>query len=81
MVKLLQKGATYFSVCFSEEDPDFGGAGKYRKTPMDTMLYFSSEKEIEQILEAHFEITEFSTIEIAGKYGPHMAVVAIASKK
>ena len=50
VVKILQKGAIYFSVCFSEEDPDFGGEGKYRKTPMDTILYFSSEKEIEQML-------------------------------
>jgi SAM-dependent methyltransferase len=81
VVKILQKGATYFSVCFSEEDPDFGGEGKYRKTPMDTMLYFSSEKEIEQILEAHFEIKELTTTEISGKYGPHMAVIAFASKK
>ncbi|MFC1580534.1 class I SAM-dependent methyltransferase [Thermodesulfobacteriota bacterium] len=78
---ILRVGAPYFSVCFSEEDPDFGGEGKYRKTPMDTMLYFSSEKEIEKILEAHFEIKDLATKEIAGKYGPHMAVIAFASKK
>ncbi len=81
VVKILQKGAIYFTVCFSELDPDFGGEGKYRKTPMDTMLYFSSEKEIEQILEANFEIMDITTTEIAGKYGPHMAVVAFAYKK
>jgi len=46
---LLENGGLYFSVCFSEQDPDFGGQGKYRKTPMDTMLYFSSEEEIEQL--------------------------------
>ena len=50
VVKMLQKGATYFSVCFSETDPDFGGKGKYRRTPMDTILYFSSENELEQLL-------------------------------
>jgi SAM-dependent methyltransferase len=81
VVKLLQKGAKYYSVCFSEKDPDFGGTGKYRKTPMDTTLYFSSEKEIKQLLEPHFEIKKLSTIEIAGKYGPHMAVEAFAIKK
>jgi len=81
VVKILQEGATYFSVCFSEEDPDFGGVGKYRKTPLDTMLYFSSAEEIEQILEAHFEIKELTTGEIAGKYGPHKAVIVLASKK
>ena len=81
VVKILQKGATYFTVCFSELDQDFGGKGKFRKTPMDTMLYFSSEKEIEQILEANFEIMDITTTEIAGKYGTHKAVVAFAYKK
>ena len=81
VVKILQKGATYFTVCFSELDQDFGGEGKYRKTPMDTMLYFSSEKEIEQILEENFEIMDITTTEIAGKYGMHKAVVAFAYKK
>ena len=81
VVKILQKGATYFTVCFSELDQDFGGEGKYRKTPMDTVLYFSSEKEIEQILEANFEIMDITTTEIAGKYGTHKAVVAFAYKK
>ena len=79
--RLLHKGAKYFSVCFNEQDPDFGGKGKYRKTPMETTLYFSSEKEIEQILDAHFEIKELTTTEIAGKYGPHKAVIAFAVKK
>ncbi len=81
VVKLLQKGAAYYTVCFSEEDKDFGGEGKYRKTPMDTTLYFSSEKEIAQLLDAHFEIKEITTTEITGKYGPHMAVIAFAVKK
>jgi SAM-dependent methyltransferase len=81
VVKILQKGASYFSVCFSEKDPDFGGEGKYRTTPMETKLYFSSEKEIEQLLGAHFEIEDLTTTEIAGKYGPHIAVVAFAYKK
>jgi SAM-dependent methyltransferase len=81
VVKILQKGSTYYTVCFSEEDPDFGEEGKYRKTPMDTTLYFSSEKEIEQLLETQFEIKELTTTEISGKYGPHKAIIALASKK
>ena len=31
--RILNLGATYFSVCFSEKDPQFGGSGKYRKDP------------------------------------------------
>ena len=81
VAKILQPGATYYSVCFSELDPDFGGEGKYRNTPLGTTLYFSSEQEIEHVLKAKFKILELNTTEIAGKYGPHMAVVALASKK
>jgi len=79
--KMLQKGAAYYSVCFSENDPDFGGEGKYRTTPMKTNLYFSSEEEIENLLVSHFEIENLSTTEIEGKYGPHTAVVALVYKK
>ena len=78
--KMLERGGTYFSVCFSEQDPDFGGEGKYRKTPMNTTLYFSSEEEIRNLLAPNFEIKELSTVEIAGKYGPHIAVMALAVK-
>ena len=31
--KVLNPGATYFSVCFSEKDPQFGGSGKYPEDP------------------------------------------------
>jgi SAM-dependent methyltransferase len=81
VAKMLITGATYYSVCFSDRDSDFGGLGKYRKTPMDTTLYFSSEKEIEQHLVSHFDIRELTTTEIAGKYGSHMAVIAFSVKK
>ena len=81
VAKMLNTGATYYSVCFSERDSDFGGLGKYRKTPMDTTLYFSSEKEIEQHIVSHFDIRELTTTEIAGKYGSHMAVIAYSVKK
>jgi 2-polyprenyl-3-methyl-5-hydroxy-6-metoxy-1,4-benzoquinol methylase len=78
---LLKKGAVYFSVCFSEKDPDFGGRGKFRQTPMETTLYFSSEEEIEDLLTSYFEIEKLTTAEIPGKYGSHIAVVAFGYKK
>jgi len=34
--KLLKPGGKYLSVCFSEENPQFGGSGKYRETPIGT---------------------------------------------
>jgi SAM-dependent methyltransferase len=40
--RLLNTGGIYLSVHFSEEDEQFGGKGKYRKTSLGTELYFSS---------------------------------------
>ena len=73
---MLRPGGGYLSVCFSEEDPDFGGVGKYRKTLLGTKLYFSSEEELRDLFDPHFQIHEVRTSEITGKYGPHKAIVA-----
>jgi 2-polyprenyl-3-methyl-5-hydroxy-6-metoxy-1,4-benzoquinol methylase len=78
--RMLRPGATYLSVCFSDRDRDFGGEGQYRKTPLGTTLYFSSEGEIKQVFAPLFNILELDTIEIAGKYGPHLAVVALLER-
>ena len=78
--RLLRPGATHMSVCFSEDDPDFGGTGKYRQTPMGTTLYFSSPEEIEGVFTPRFRVLELDTTQIAGKYGPHMAVVALLER-
>lgn len=67
----LKPAGTYFSVCFSADDPGFGGEGKYRKTPLGTILYFSSEEELGDLYESLFEIIELRTLEIQGKRGPH----------
>jgi SAM-dependent methyltransferase len=79
--RMLRPGATHLSVCFSEEDPDFGGSGKYRQTPLGTTLYFSSEEEIERLFSQKFRVLELDTTTIVGKYGPHMAVVALLERR
>ncbi len=70
---LLRPNGIYFSLCFSFEDSDFGGKGKYRDTPLGTTLYFSSEDELRELFDPLFRISELRTIEIAGKYKPHLA--------
>lgn len=75
--RVLKTGGLYFSVFFSEESPQFGGKGKYRKTPLDTVLYFSSESEIKKLAESFFKIVELKSIEIQGKYAPHKAIYTI----
>ncbi len=80
--RMLRPGARYLSVCFSEDDdPSFGGEGKYRKTRLGTTLYFSSEQEIRTLFEPLFNIEELLTVKVAGKYGPHMAVKARLKRK
>ena len=79
--KILKPEATYFSVCFSDKDPQFGGSGKYRKTPIGTTLYFSSESELQELISPHFTIRELKTIEVSGKYGPHCAVSVLSERR
>ena len=79
--KILKPEATYFSVCFSEKDPQFGGSGKYRKTRVGTTLYFSSESELRELVSPYFTIRELKTIEISGKYGSHCAVSVLAERR
>ncbi|MDD1660928.1 MAG: class I SAM-dependent methyltransferase [Methanomicrobiales archaeon] len=80
VASLLNPGATYFSVCFSEEDPQFGGTGKIRKTPIGTVLYFSSEREIRDLFSPYFVIRELRTVEVSGRFGPHRAVYLFSQR-
>ena len=79
--RILNPGATYLSVCFSEEDPQFGGTGKFRRTPIGTTLYFSSESELRDLFSPYFVIRELKTIEVGGKYGPHRAIYALLERR
>jgi cyclopropane fatty-acyl-phospholipid synthase-like methyltransferase len=79
--KLVKPRGYYFSVCFSEKSDQFGGEGKYRKTPLNTELYFSSEEEMFTLFDPFFEIVKLSTVEIEGKYAPHKAIYAVLKKR
>lgn len=74
---LLNPEAMYLSVCFSEKSPQFGGKGKYRTTPLGTVLYHSSEEELRSLFEPRFEVLELETIGVAGKFSPHLANFAL----
>jgi len=77
----LNSNGRYLSVCFSEQDPQFGGSGKYRKTSLGTVLYFSSEDELRALFEPYFHIDELRTIQISGKLVPHLAVYAFMQRR
>lgn len=78
---VLKPGALYFSVCFSEADPQFGEANKFRETKLGTTLYFSSESEIRALLSPYFVVQELKTIEINGKVGSHYVISALSKRR
>jgi len=78
---ILKPGAQYFSVCFSEKDPWFGGVGKFRKTHLGKILYFSSESEIHDLFSPYFDIQELKTIEINTKFVSHYAIYALSVRR
>lgn len=69
--RILNPKGKYLSVCFSEKDAGFGGSGKYRKTRLGTVLYFSSKDELRELFEEYFQIIELWTDKIEGKFEPH----------
>ncbi len=79
--RILNPKGKYFSLSFSEKDPQFGGIGKYRKTPLGTVLYFSSEDELKTLFSRYFSIIDHRTIETFGKYSPHIAVYSLIERE
>jgi len=73
--EVLNKGGKYLSICFNNQNPDFGTKGKNlrivpegAKMPAGTKLYYSSFEEMEQLFEPHFRIIEAKLIQMtAGK--------------
>ena len=78
--RLLNPGGKYLSVCFSEKDPQFGGQGKYRRTRLGTILYFSSENELKKLFGKDFLITELKTVDIEAKSVSHKANYVLMQK-
>jgi SAM-dependent methyltransferase len=81
LCRLLEPGALYLSVSFSDTDPGFGGSGKFRRTPINTTLYFSSEEELQYLFSPDFTIRELKTIDIPGKPAPHKAIYLLAERR
>jgi len=79
--KILNPRGKFLSVCFSKKDPQFGGSGKYRKTRLGTILYFSSEHELRELFKPYFKIKEIKTIEIRGKPTVHLANYVFMERK
>ncbi len=70
--RILNPSGRYLSVCFSREDTGFGGSGKFRKTSLGSVLYFSSEDELRELFESYFQVIDLRTIKISGKFDSHI---------
>ena len=79
--RLLVPNGKYLSVCFSERDTGFGGKGKERRTPINTVLYFSSEDELRDLFELYFDVTTLETVQVEGKLEPHLMNCVFMKKK
>ncbi len=79
--RILNPKGKYLSLCFSEKDTGFEGTGKYRKTDMDSVIYFSSEYELRELFETHFRIIDLQTVEISGKFDAHIFNYVFMEKK
>ena len=79
--RLMVPGGKYLSVCFSEKDTGFGGTGKERWTPINTVLYFSSEVELRDLFEPYFDLMTLETVQVEGKQEPHLMNWAFMKKK
>lgn len=78
---LLKTQGRYLSVCFGEANTQFGGVGKYRKTPIGTVLYFSGEAEMESLFSRLFSVEELKSVDIIAKTGLHRAIYALMTRK
>jgi SAM-dependent methyltransferase len=74
-------GGKYLSVSFSEKDVGFGGSGKYRQTPLGSVLYFASEYELRELFGKYFRVIELQTVEISGKFDSHIFNYVFMEKK
>jgi len=79
--RILNPRGSYLSVCFSEDDTQFSGSGKYRETNLGTTLYFSSIDELRDLFELYFHIKEIKTIEISGKLINHLVNYVFMERK
>jgi SAM-dependent methyltransferase len=70
--RILNPKGKYLSLCFSEKDTSFQGAEKLRKTPLVSILYFSSEDELRKLFVPNFRIIDLRTVEISGKFESHI---------
>jgi len=70
--RFLKARGGYLSVCFNERSPEWGG-GKYRITPLKTVLYYSSEEELKDLFEPFFNIIESRLIQVGKAGSKHVA--------
>jgi len=52
-----------------------------RRTPLDTVLYFSSEGELRDLFDPNFDVMALETVQVEGKREPHLMNWCFMEKK
>ncbi|MHC4160261.1 MAG: class I SAM-dependent methyltransferase [Planctomycetota bacterium] len=79
--RILNPKGKYLSLCFSQKDTGFEGSGKYRKTDIGSVIYFSSEDELRKLFKPYFQIIDLRTVQISGKFESHIFNYVFMEKK
>lgn len=85
VANLLNKGGKYISTCFNIDSPEWGGHGKRvrQAEEINTTLYYSSKKELEELFSPYFNILEQQDIILKGNIPEvtHKANLFLLEKK
>jgi len=85
---ILNSGGKYLSVCFNNQNSDFGLKGKKLRTvpeggrmPAGTRLYYSSFTEINNLLKPHFKTIEARLIKMTAGNKVHIGNYYLSEKR
>ena len=70
IASLVNKNGRYLSVCFNDESQDTQGKKhKFSISPVGTKLYYTSQEQIKELFEQHFDVVELRLTKILGRFG------------
>ena len=70
IARKVNKNGYYLSLCFNDESKQTSGSEhKFSVSPVGTKLYYTSQEQIRNLFEQHFEIVDLRHSEILGRFG------------
>ena len=70
IASLVNKDGHYLSLCFNDESEETRGSDhKFSVSPVGTKLYYTSQHQIRELFERHFDIIDLRLAKILGRFG------------